>query len=445
MPKTLAPTCLKSIPRFRRKRVRLLAAPPKTPRSCWMPTGAGPTTSAAPPTATLATRGTPTTAPTLNGQVNLRLVIHGPYSTNIGARLYLLQDDANYKMYKLLNQEFTFDVDVSQLPCGLNGALYFVQMDQDGGKSKYPMNKAGAAYGTGYCDAQCPHDIKFINGEANINNWTPSKSDPNSGTGQYGSCCAEMDIWESNSISQVFTSHPCTVTGQTRCTSATQCGDDATNNRFDGVCDKDGCDFNPWRYNNHTFYGPGSNFAVDSTKPITVVTQFITDDGTANGNLVEIKRFYVQNGKKIDNAPISWSGIDSLNYLNDNVCNEAKTLFGDTNDHAKKGGLKGLGDALKRGMVLTMSFSTDQAAQCLWLDSTYPATKDPSVPGVNRGSCPTSSGVPADVQNQYPSATVKYGNIRVGDLGTTTGSITPVPSSPTLRQPLRQPLRHPLQ
>ncbi|CAK4346242.1 unnamed protein product [Aphanomyces euteiches] len=21
------------------------------------------------------------------------------------------------------------------------------------------MNKAGAAYGTGYCDAQCPHDI----------------------------------------------------------------------------------------------------------------------------------------------------------------------------------------------------------------------------------------------------------------------------------------------
>ncbi|CAK4654122.1 unnamed protein product, partial [Aphanomyces euteiches] len=256
MPKTSAPTCLKSIPRFRRKRVRLLAAPPKTPRSCWMPTGAGPTTSAAPPTATLATRGTPTTAPTLNGQVNLRLVIHGPYSTNIGARLYLLQDDANYKMYKLLNQEFTFDVDVSQLPCGLNGALYFVQMDQDGGKSKYPMNKAGAAYGTGYCDAQCPHDIKFINGEANINNWTPSKSDPNSGTGQYGSCCAEMDIWESNSISQAFTSHPCTVTGQTRCTSATQCGDDATNNRFDGVCDKDGCDFNPWRYNNHTFYGP---------------------------------------------------------------------------------------------------------------------------------------------------------------------------------------------
>ena len=47
------------------------------------------------------------------------------------------------------------------MPCGLNGALYFVEMAKDGGKSKYAGNKAGAAYGTGYCDAQCPHDIKF--------------------------------------------------------------------------------------------------------------------------------------------------------------------------------------------------------------------------------------------------------------------------------------------
>jgi cellulose 1,4-beta-cellobiosidase len=38
-------------------------------------------------------------------------------------------------------------------------------MSADGGKSKYANNKAGAKYGTGYCDAQCPRDIKFINGE----------------------------------------------------------------------------------------------------------------------------------------------------------------------------------------------------------------------------------------------------------------------------------------
>lgn len=36
--------------------------------------------------------------------------------------------------------------------------------DRDGGMSEYENNKAGAKYGTGYCDAQCPQDIKFING-----------------------------------------------------------------------------------------------------------------------------------------------------------------------------------------------------------------------------------------------------------------------------------------
>jgi cellulose 1,4-beta-cellobiosidase len=38
-------------------------------------------------------------------------------------------------------------------------------MAKDGGLSTYPGNKAGAAYGVGYCDAQCPQDLKFINGQ----------------------------------------------------------------------------------------------------------------------------------------------------------------------------------------------------------------------------------------------------------------------------------------
>ena len=44
------------------------------------------------------------------------------------------------------HREFTFDVDVSQLPCGLNGALYFVEMDEDGGKGRFPTNKVGLVY-----------------------------------------------------------------------------------------------------------------------------------------------------------------------------------------------------------------------------------------------------------------------------------------------------------
>ena len=85
--------------------------------------------------------------------------------TNVGSRTYLMETDTKYQMFNLINKEFTFEVDVSKLPCGLNGALYFVEMDKDGGMGKYSTNKAGAKYGTGYCDAQCPHDIKFINGE----------------------------------------------------------------------------------------------------------------------------------------------------------------------------------------------------------------------------------------------------------------------------------------
>lgn len=97
-------------------------------------------------------------------QLNLKFVTKGPYSTNVGSRLYLMEDENNYQMFNLLGNEFTFDVDVSQIGCGLNGALYFVSMDKDGGKSRYSGNKAGAKYGTGYCDAQCPRDVKFING-----------------------------------------------------------------------------------------------------------------------------------------------------------------------------------------------------------------------------------------------------------------------------------------
>jgi cellulose 1,4-beta-cellobiosidase len=49
--------------------------------------------------------------------------------TNVGSRTYLTDPTGNaYQMFKLKNKEFTFDVDVSKLPCGLNGALYFSEV-----------------------------------------------------------------------------------------------------------------------------------------------------------------------------------------------------------------------------------------------------------------------------------------------------------------------------
>jgi len=346
--------------------------------------------------------------------LTLKFVTHGPYSTNIGSRLYLLQSNTQYRVFQLKNQEFSFDVNVANLPCGLNGALYFVSMDADGGLSEYPGNKAGAAYGTGYCDAQCPHDIKFINGEANVLNWTPSPDDPNSGTGKYGTCCNELDIWEANSMSSAYTPHVCSVDGPYRC-DGNDCGDG--NNRYGGVCDKDGCDFNSYRMGVHGFFGPGS--VVDTKRPFTVVTQFVTSDGTANGDLSEIRRLYVQNGKVIQNSYTNFTGMGSYSSVSDKFCADQKNLFGDNNAFGKLGGVKRMGASLDKGMVLVLSLWDDHAAHMLWLDSNYPANATSSKPGIARGPCAITSGDPVEVESQYPNANVQFGNIRFGDIGST--------------------------
>jgi len=239
-----------------------------------------------------------------------------------------------------------------------------------------------------------------------------------------------MDIWESNSISTAFTAHPCSVGADYRC-EGTECGDDATGQRSMGVCDKDGCDMNTYRLGDKSFYGPGSSFTIDSTKPVTIVTQFITNDGTDSGNLTEIRRFWVQDGKVIDTPKTSVSGLPEYNSISDKNCAAQKTVFGETNEFANKGGLSTFGEALERGVVLVMSIWDDHLANMLWLDSDYPTTKDASSPGVARGTCATTSGVPKDVEAQSPGAHVKYSNLKFGTIGSTFGHGTPT-VEPTL-------------
>lgn len=344
--------------------------------------------------------------------LKLDFVTHGPYSINVGSRLYLLDSESQYTLFKLKNKEFTFDVDVSQLPCGINGALYMIEMDQDGGMSRYSGNKAGAKFGTGYCDAQCPHDIKFINGEANCEDWDSTKA-----IGKYGTCCNELDIWESNSISTAYTPHVCKVMGQTRCDGA-DCGDTAAGQRHTGLCDKDGCDFNPYRLGDKTFFGPSQNFSINTMEKITVVTQFITTDGTDQGDLKDIRRIWVQNGKVIQSRNVT-VGNQLFNSVTDGFCNAQKKEFGDPNDYEDRGGHKTMSQSLEKGMVLVMSLWDDHAVNMLWLDSDYPLNKPASAPGVARGTCSTSSGKPADVERQYPNASVTFSNIKSGELDST--------------------------
>lgn len=88
---------------------------------------------------------------------------NGEGFTRVSPRVYLLaEDEMNYEILKLLNKEITFDVDLSRLSCGMNGALYLSEMDASGNRNT-DYNPAGAAYGTGYCDAQC-FNVSWING-----------------------------------------------------------------------------------------------------------------------------------------------------------------------------------------------------------------------------------------------------------------------------------------
>jgi cellulose 1,4-beta-cellobiosidase len=340
----------------------------------------------------------------------MKLVTGSGSTANVGSRVYLMDtSDKGYQMFNLKNQEFTVDIDVSGLPCGLNGALYFVSMDSDGGQARNPTNKAGAKYGTGYCDSQCPKDIKFIDGVANSAGWTPSATSANTGAGGKGSCCSEMDIWEANSISEAYTPHPCQPVGYKSCSDATSCGSS-------GYCDHAGCDFNSYRMGNTSFYGPGKT--IDTTKKITAVTQFLTSDGTASGDLTEIRRFYVQNGVTYANSQSDIAGVTG-NSLTESFCDAQKTAFGDTNTFKADGGLKAMGDAFQAGMVLVMSIWDDYAVNMLWLDSAYPTDSPTTNPGVVRGTCATTSGNPKDIEANTPGATVVYSNIKVGPIGST--------------------------
>ncbi|KAI1203037.1 carbohydrate-binding module family 1 protein [Nemania serpens] len=235
---------------------------------------------------------------------------------NASPRLYLLGDDGNYEMLKLLGQELTFTVDLSTLPCGENGALYLGEMDKTGGRN--PYNTGGASYGSGYCDAQCPVQT-WKNGTLNTN--------------ASGYCCNEMDILEANSRAHAFTPHPC----------------------GDSDCDRNGCGLNPYARGYPNYYGPGGT--VDTSKPFTVITQFNTNDGTTSGTLTSITRKYIQNGKVLPSA----------NPEGDIITAEA--CIAESTGAAKFGGLTTMGEALGRGLVLTFAIWNDAGQFMNWLDS----------------------------------------------------------------------------
>jgi len=238
-----------------------------------------------------------------------------------------------------------------------------------------------------------------------------------------------------------YTPHPCTPamdsTPQKRC-EGIDCGDNHKGERYQGVCDKDGCDINPFRMGNQTFYGRGPQFAVNTLRPMTQVTQFLTTDGTDNGDLHEIRRFYVQDGRIIHSPPSTILPQNkNSDSITDEFCEAKKDLFGDVDDFQAKGGNPQMGKSLDRGQVLAISLWDDVEVNMLWLDSAYPLDKPITAPGVKRGNCPGGeSSTPTYVRNNYPDAYVLFANAAIGEIGSTYNvPITTTQTPPATTQP----------
>jgi len=293
----------------------------------------------------------------------------------VSPRIYLLAADGKtYENVSLLNMEFSFDVELSKLPCGMNGALYLSEMEMDGGRALAKgRNPAGATYGTGYCDAQCP-TLDWINGEAN--------------TDRRGVCCNEMDLWEANNAAQVYTPHPCRDERVYACKNATECGQE------EGVCDKWGCSYNQYQ-SNPNYYGVGANYTIDSSRRFTVVTQFHTD--AATGKLANVRRLYLQDGKLIANAAPA-SGVADMS---DAYCKSTATWT------QKRGGLAHMGNAVGRGMVLIFSIWNDVGGFMNWMDT-----------GKN-GPCNETEGNPDLIYQHTPDARVTFSGIKWGEINST--------------------------
>jgi hypothetical protein len=93
----------------------------------------------------------------------------------------------------------------------------------------------------------------------------------------------------------------------------------------------------------------GATYGLDSTQKFTVVTRFVTVDGTDKAiNLKEIQRFYIQNGRTIQQP--KFNGFNSLlSDDSDGYSSSYCRAFGQSN------GQGGVSNGMSQGMVLSMS------------------------------------------------------------------------------------------
>eukprot|EP01012_Entosiphon_sulcatum_P055199 TRINITY_DN767_c1_g1_i2.p1 TRINITY_DN767_c1_g1~~TRINITY_DN767_c1_g1_i2.p1 ORF type:complete len:209 (+),score=49.46 TRINITY_DN767_c1_g1_i2:168-794(+) len=136
-----------------------------------------------------------------------------------------------------------------------------------------------------------------------------------------GVWCPEIDIMEANKYAFQVTPHKC----------------DTPTGKYYPHCDGGGCGRNSYRQNPGA-YGPGSNYTIDTRSPFDVSISFVAD---ASNALSSVNTELRQNGK-------------TFRMIHDSSCGQ--------------GYLPALSDALKDGMVVTISYWGDKSSTMSWLD-----------------------------------------------------------------------------
>jgi len=95
-----------------------------------------------------------------------------------------------------------------------------------------------------------------------------------------------------------------------------------------------------------------------------------------------------------------------------------------------------MGEALDRGVVLVLSLWDDYITGMNWLGA---QTKENGHLGFKRGLCPKDSGKPEDLRANHPDASVKYGNIKYGEIGSTVEGLPSATSGPPAPGPSPSP------
>mmetsp|Transcript_93582 Transcript_93582/g.195095 ORF Transcript_93582/g.195095 Transcript_93582/m.195095 type:complete len:554 (+) Transcript_93582:274-1935(+) len=163
-------------------------------------------------------------------------------------------DPNGFQHFSLLGRTLTFTVDVSQIGCACNVAVYVIQE---------PARDEGGNPTTGTCS------------------YSPYYCDANMVCGQW---CPEVDIMEANKMVLKATPHRC----------------DPSNTAKFYNCDRKGFGRNTKDLPDSP-YGPGAGHTIDTTKPFEVETYFAGANGTGNavGEFTGMRTVLHQEGRQL--------------------------------------------------------------------------------------------------------------------------------------------------